>query len=382
MKIGVLGGGQLGKMMGDSCNKNFKKHTIKFLDPSRDACVSRNFKVEPIQFNNYKGVSDFCKNIDVLTAETEHINVNTVKTALKYNKNLIMHPKPETFELIQNKLYQKEFLYHNEIDVPRFFRINDNIDIDYARLKFGLPMVLKSITGGYDGKGVYLYTHEEDLEAAKQSFGGYNNMFAEEKISFEREISVIVIKDTNNNLYNYPVSTNININGICVLTETPSDLDEITYNNAVEISRKTVSLFRGAGTYCVEMFLKSNGNILVNEVAPRPHNTGHYTIDACNNSQFDNHIRAITGDSILDTSMNVEKCFMLNILGKTEDRDFKRTYRFLEEVQKYHDNDECIIHWYGKTNNSYRRKLGHINILGTNESSEKLLEHVLSKDVY
>jgi len=217
--------------------------------------------------------------------------------------------------------------------------------------------MLKTTTGGYDGKGNSLIRNEAETgEAFNILGGGAVELMIEEYIKFDKEISVIACRGINGEKFIYPVAENIHINSILDTTIVPAGINAETREKALTIANKVASVFKGVGTFCVEMFVTGSGDIFVNEVAPRPHNSGHYTIEGCFANQFENHIRAITGLPFGDTSL-ITPVVMVNLLGES---DGPAKLLGLEEAYR---DPNVHVHYYGKGESRAGRKMGHFTVI-------------------
>ena len=311
-KIGIIGGGQLGKMMILEA-KRLGLYVIT-LDPTFN-CPSHSISDEHIvaDFHDKNALKELSQKANVITYEFEHINA--IALAELELEGAIIYPSVNSLKIIQNKFTQKQKLKENNINVPNFFLVKSKKEIFEYGEKFGYPIMLKSCTDGYDGKGNFLITSKELIETGFNLLYKNNLIMIEEYIPFIKEISVIATRGVNGEKVVYPVAHNIHKNSILDTTIVPANLDTITEQNAKKIANNVMDVFDGVGTFCIEMFVKENGNIFVNEVAPRPHNSGHYTIEACRVNQFENHIRAIIGLPLGDTSL-LQHAVMVNLLGQ------------------------------------------------------------------
>jgi len=346
-RIGIIGGGQLGKMMILEAKR--LGFTIAVLDPAAD-CPAHSISDRHIVagFDDPEGYFELAKHVDVITYEFEHINAEALE-ALE-NEGRLVYPSVKSLKTIQNKFSQKQVLDDSGIPVPRFARISG---VDEIRA-FGYPLMLKTTTGGYDGKGNALVRDESELLSAYRSLGGgTKELMAEEFVTFEREISIIACRGIDGARAIYPVAENIHVNSILDTTVVPAKISEAAMEKATSIADKVMEVFEGVGTFCIELFVAKSGEIYVNEVAPRPHNSGHYTIEGCFANQFENHIRAIAGLPFGNVDL-ISPTVMVNLLGES---DGAAKLTGLEEA--YHDPN-VHVHFYGKNESKAGRKMGHI----------------------
>lgn len=302
---------------------------------------------------------------DVVTVEIEHINVNGLEALEKLGVNV--QPSSSTLRIIQDKLLQKQHLLKHNISVGPFIEITSQEDIIRAIDTFGLPLMLKSRKMAYDGRGNFVLQKKEQIEEALQKLDRIN-IYAEKWVDFTKELSIMVARSIDGTMVSYPVVQNIHKDNICHTVIAPAPISLEQKEIAEELATKAVSSLQGAGIFGVEMFLCNDGQILINEIAPRPHNSGHYTIEACVTSQFENHLRAIIGLPLGDTSMIARRAIMINILGK---EDIEKTLQPLELALSIKG---ASVHWYGKKEIKPQRKMGHITIVGN--SLEELIKQV------
>lgn len=355
MKIGILGGGQLGRML----IQEALKYDDEFytLDPSSDCpCVGISHFTKG-DFNDYQTVMDFGKDKDVLTIEIEHVNVQALEELQKQGIKII--PSPSAVKIIQQKILQKEFYQKNEIPSPDFQVIQDKSEAD-----FPLPFVQKLNTGGYDGKGVQVIHSEKELENLWDS-----PSVLEALVDIEKELSVIVAKNDKGEVKVFPVTemvANPRLNlldfNIC-----PSEISDEIQAQIDEIVRKFIQAMASSGLFAIELFLDKNGKVWVNETAPRLHNSGHLTQEGNSNSQFEQMYRVVKNLPLADTDAD-KYSGMFNLVGE-EGYQGKVYYEGLEDVLIL---PKTYVHLYGKTETKPGRKMGHINILA--DSREELLE--------
>eukprot|EP00834_Sanchytrium_tribonematis_P000915 NODE_19_length_47148_cov_1.447810.p6 type:complete len:545 gc:universal NODE_19_length_47148_cov_1.447810:32881-34515(+) len=347
--VGVLGGGQLGRMMLEAANRlNIK---LLFLDSvdSPVAKVSKNL-VEG-SFKNKDDVKKLASQCDLLTIEIEHVEVEALK-------KLNVQPRVETIELIQNKFTQKTF-FSSRVPCPRLMEINDTKDLEKASNMFGLPLMLKRKYNSYDGKGNFVVRNASDFEKSLKDLG--NEVFAEKWCDFERELSVLVVK-SENELKTYPVVQTHHRDSICHTVIVPAPVSGDIQERATKVAETAVALLSGYGIFAVELFQQRDGSILLNEIAPRPHNSGHLTIEACETSQFENHLRAILNLPLGSTALKVPNAAMVNIIGASNNVDC-----IMSPVKQALSIEGSSIHLYGKAECRKGRKMGHITITANNK---------------
>lgn len=356
-KIGIIGGGQLGKMILNETNK--WSLNISIIDSNKNSpCknLCNGFYVGDLL--DYETVFNFGRQCDLITYEIEHINTQALFDLEK--EGIIVYPKPETLKIIQDKNSQKEFYKRNELPTAdfSFYKNLNDLKIGIKEGKVEFPCVWKKTKFGYDGFGVKILNSVKDLNDISES-----EMIIEKLIPFEKEIAVIVARNSNGKIKNFEV-VEMEFNEISNQVEfviSPSNLSKEIKNEAIKIAIETAEKFNLIGILAVEMFLTKNNQILINEVAPRPHNSGHYTLDACNTSQFEQHIRAILGLELGDVSQK-GNAIMLNLVG--EENSFgKVIYSNLDDAL---NDDSSYVHIYGKEVTRPNRKMGHITIICDN----------------
>jgi len=352
-RIGIVGGGQLGKMMILEAKR--LGFYVVTLDPSGD-CPSHSISDEHIVacFDDTQAYFELAGKADVITYEFEHINARVLET-LEQSGHTV-YPSVASLKVIQNKFLQKKTLQTHGVPVPRFEPVEDVDTIIKLgeKNRFGYPIMLKSTLGGYDGKGNALVHSAQEAEEAYRLLGkGAVPLMAEEFVDFEMEISIIAARGIDGSRVIYPAAENIHSNSILDTTIVPARVDPGVFSKATELSGKVMEVFDGVGVFCVEMFVTKSGDVFVNEVAPRPHNSGHYTIEACPVNQFENHIRAITGLPFGDVSLS-RPAVMVNLLAESDGA------ACLVGLNEAYEDPNIHVHFYGKTEAKTGRKMGHL----------------------
>lgn len=357
-KIGIIGGGQLGKMMIlDAKRLGFYVVT---LDPT-ECCPSHSISDEHIvaAYDDEDALRQLAEKVDVITYEFEHIHVGILKQLEQ--EGYVIYPTVSSLAIIQNKFRQKTTLLKGQISVPRFQQIKTQQDIEEAGNRFGYPMMLKACTGGYDGKGNWVVQHKDAIqEAYKQLGNGQIELMIEEFVPFVKEISVLACRSIDGHIAIYPVGENIHEDSILDETRVPADITEDCTKKAMELASEVMEIFAGVGMFCVEMFVTEDDTIYINEVAPRPHNSGHYTIEGCMTSQFEQHIRAISGLPLGDVALRCPTV-MRNLLGA--DGAYGKTC--VDGLIEAQQDPHVKVHIYGKTEVREKRKMGHLTVCAT-----------------
>lgn len=355
-KIGILGGGQLGRMLTQAAHPlGYEVTVLEALPGCPAAQVGAQQIVGSIQ--DPDAIQQLVKTSDVTTWEIEHINAGALKLMAATGYNI--QPSPETLETIQDKYSQKCFLESNSLPVADFKLIPNDTYLDIAKDRLGTDMIIKSSLGAYDGRGNLAYSGQT-VDHLKEILGP--DIYAEKRIDFEKELSVIAARDTYGNVEVYPAVETVHKNSICHTVTAPAEISPELEYNAREIAFETLRHLGGAGIFAIEMFATDN-EVIINEIAPRVHNSGHHTIEANETSQFEQHIRAITGMPLGSTRMRTAAAAMINILGTREE---PLSRGGLEKVLALPDTHP---HFYGKSSRA-ARKIGHITVLGDN------MEHV------
>jgi len=366
-KIGIIGGGQLGKMM-ILAAKQMGFH-ITVLDPTEN-CPAHSISDGHIiaGFDDKSAIARLCEICDVVTYEFEHINACAL-IELEKEQDAVIYPSPSSLKIIQNKLEQKKTLKENFIPVPDFMEVKNADDIREAGQVFSYPFLLKAATGGYDGKGNFVIHSECDIEKGWNELGaGHLPLMAEKFVDFIMEASVLACRGIDGQIKVFPVGHNTHVDNILEETLVPAPLDDAVISSAMDTAYKVMDVFKGVGIFCVEIFVEKNGNIVVNEVAPRPHNSGHYTIEACVTSQFEQHIRAVTGLPLGDTSL-IRPAAMRNLLGE----DGYGGIAVVEGAANALSIPGAKLHIYGKTHTKPKRKMGHITVTADTAEQAALL---------
>lgn len=370
-KLGILGGGQLGRMLiQDAINFNIY---ISVLDPSSNApCadIANTFVVG--NFNDYQTVLDFGKTVDVLTIEIEHVNIEALEALERMGKKVF--PRPSALRTIQDKGLQKQFYKANNIPTAPFHLI-DNAEDALLFMEKG-PFMQKLRKGGYDGKGVTPLRTEAEFKSAFNA-----PSVLEEFVPFVKELAVIVARNESGELATFPL-VEMEFNSEANLVEfifSPANVSIDIENNAKKIATDIANKLEHVGLLAIELFLTEDGNLLVNEIAPRPHNSGHHTIEACFVSQYGMHLRAILNMPLGSTGLRTP-AVMINLLGE---KGFEGKARY-ENIEEVLHTEGAYIHLYGKEDTKPFRKMGHITVCNTNleeakDTARKFLKNVKVK---
>lgn len=359
LKIGILGGGQLGRML---LQKAIDLDLQIFvLDPDPNAPCRHLCKEFTLgKFTDFQTVYDFGKNCDLITIEIENVNVEALEKLQLEGK--LIHPSPMVIKTVQDKGLQKNFYKKNNFPTAEFILVNDRAEI-YKHLSL-LPLMHKSRTGGYDGKGVSILKNEKDFEKVPDV-----PSVLEKLIDFEKEISIIVARNENGETRSFP-AVDMSFNQEANLVEylySPSTISIQLEKEATDLAIEVAKKLSLVGILAVEMFVTKEGKLLINEIAPRPHNSGHQTIEGNITSQYEQMLRAITNLPLGETTIT-KPCVMVNILGE---KGYEGTaiYSGLNEVLQ---KDGVHIHLYGKKITKPFRKMGHVTV--TSNTLEEAIE--------
>ena len=354
-RLGIIGGGQLGMMITEAAqNLSDEISEITVLDPTEN-CPAAQAGAKQIvgDFKDELAIIKLAEQSDVITYEIESGNTD-VLSKLKAE----IEPSPSTLGIIQDKLSQKRFLSENGLPVSQFYEITSLDDLREKIKDLGLPVLLKARRDAYDGRGNFKIASENEIEKAYQHFDG-KSLMVEKFVDFKMEVSVIAARNTKGEIAAYPLVENIHEDNILKITIAPARVSNDMINDAGEIAKKTMEVLKGAGVFGIEMFIDQNDSILINEIAPRVHNSGHHTLQSCKTSQFEQHLRAILGLELGSTDL-VHRTVMCNILGP---HGFEGRYK---PVQL--EKDGAYLKMYGKDISKPQRKIGHFNVVDLSDS--------------
>jgi len=345
--IGIIGGGQLGRMMALAAKQaGFR---IVVLDPAFNSPCGQVADEQIVtDYDDYDGLRQLADKCDVITYEFENIDYEALKklTGIAY-----IPQGAELIRITQNRIIEKDTLVRSGVQVAPYEAIYTYEDLIGAISRIGYPCIIKTAQGGYDGKGQMTLKSDDDIQAAAPLIE-HGPCVLEKMINFEKELSVIVARNETREMTCFPVVENIHFEHILHKTIAPARINSTVEKAAKAIAVKIAQYVDLIGTLAVEMFLTSTGEVYVNELAPRPHNSGHYSIEACNISQFGQHIRAICNWPLQEIEL-LKSAIMVNILGQHVDN--------LNKQIPY--QSAWFIHLYGKDQAKYQRKMGHVTIL-------------------
>ncbi|AGB32846.1 phosphoribosylaminoimidazole carboxylase, ATPase subunit [Natrinema pellirubrum DSM 15624] len=367
--VGVVGGGQLGRMLAEAAAPLGVEVIV--LDPTPD-CPAAPVAREQIvaEFDDEAAIRDLATRADVLTFEIELAD-QQVLDRVSEETGTPVHPDPATLETIHDKLVQKRELEAAGVPVPPFRTVEDADDVRAAIDDYGAPVMLKARTGGYDGRGNVPVESKADAEAALESVAG--PAMVESFVDFEREVSVIAVKG-DDEIATFPIGENVHEDEILRETIVPARSNEAVTERAHAVARDVLEVMDGRGVYGIEFFEAPDGEVLLNEIAPRPHNSGHWTIEGAQTSQFEQHVRAVLGWPLGSTALR-SPTVMTNLLGDVEEERPAQ----LSDLDEILETPGANLHWYGKRAARPLRKMGHVTVTGRDdEGVDELLERAVS----
>ncbi|AOZ94750.1 5-(carboxyamino)imidazole ribonucleotide synthase [Paenibacillus crassostreae] len=354
--IGILGGGQLGRMI--SLAGIAMGYRFITLDPTVQSPSSEVAKQIVAEYNDVDAAHELAQASDVITYEFENVDAGVAEMLVKQS----YVPQGSTLlYTTQHRLREKRAIEAAGVPVAPY-RVIDGMDsLQHAIEELGYPSVLKTVTGGYDGKGQVVIRNVDQLEASYTELAAHGReLVLEQFIPFQCEVSVITARSPNGEVKSFPISENIHINNILHLSIVPARISTQVQNEARRLAEAVATSMGAVGLLAVEMFVTEDGTLYVNELAPRPHNSGHYTMEACMTSQFEQHVRAICNLPLGDTTL-LTPVVMVNVLGQHMESVVQRVGE-LDQVA-FELGIVPKLHLYGKTESKHNRKMGHINLL-------------------
>ncbi len=359
--IGVFGSGQLGRMFAVEARKmGYRVHTFS---PASDTPTGQIADTETsADYHDLEAVEKFARSVDVVTFEFENVPSKTIEIAEQF---VPVHPKGEILHTTQNRFREKTFLAKNGFPVAPFYHIKTIKDLYHAASEIGTPAVLKTAGFGYDGKGQQRIEAIGEVEKAFENLNG-SEAILEAFIEFEKEVSVVCARGQSGDFAHYGVIENAHDDHILDISFAPADVSSKIEKETVEIARAVAEKFGYVGTLCVEFFVTKDAKLLINEIAPRPHNSGHLTFDACVTSQFEQQLRAVCGLPLGSTAF-LRPAAMANLLGDLWEKGEPNWANVLKFPG-------LKLHLYGKAEARIGRKMGHLTAMA--ETAEKAVEIV------
>lgn len=348
--LGVLGGGQLGRMFCVAARTMGYRVVVLDPDPSCGAGLIADVHIKA-DYNDQAALAEMASQCDVITLEFENIPSESVRFIAG---KTTVYPVAESLEIAQNRDLEKQFAQKAGLRPVPYFALMQETDLQQAASEVGFPAILKSNTLGYDGKGQYVVNNFDEL---CEAYGQVDKVdcVLEKKVNIHCEISAIVARNAHAELASFPVSENQHRNGVLHMSIVPARVDDRTMQQAIEGASILAEAMSYVGILAVEFFVSDDGVLYFNEMAPRPHNSGHYTKDACVTSQFEQQVRMMCGLKPGDTRL-MSPVVMVNMLGDL----------WLPDWENIFAQDNIKLHLYGKTEARPGRKMGHFNVLAEN----------------
>ncbi len=372
-RIGIIGGGQLAKMT-----------ALAGLQLGCDVVVLERSSASPAatlalhsivgDWNDPEVLLQLAAQSDVITLENEFVDAGALRVLEASGARLL--PTAHSIALTQDKFVQKSTLAEAGLPVSAFRKVASTSDILDAGREYGWPVVLKTRRNGYDGKGNFTVRSAGEAVAGWEHLGaGKSELFVEAFCPFERELAAIITRARDGSSAAYPVVESVQRDHICHVIKAPASLPDDVGSRAADMARRAVAAVGGLGSFGVEMFLMADGSVLVNELAPRVHNSGHYTIEACECSQFENHVRAVLGWPLGSTRMIAPAAVMVNLLGVGKGSGWPAGLNPALEMPGVH------VHIYGKAHSGRGRKMGHVSALGSTMEQASALAHAAAEQI-
>ena len=349
--VGIIGGGQLGMFLAHSCSK-LGLRVFVYSDSKKVPAEKYADKMFYGSFEDIESLKIFSSEVDLITYEFENVSTE----ALKKLKRKKIYPPISALTISQDRKKEKQFFSKNKINHAGIGLLNKKQNLKKLESSIQYPVILKTTRFGYDGKGQALVQNTKNLKRQWKE-NNYQDCIIERKINLKEEVSVICARDIKRNFYFYPTFANVHKDHILFETTSPSNIDAKIEGELLKISRRIITKLNYIGLLTIEFFLDKENNIFVNEIAPRVHNSGHITLDNANISQFELHIRAITGKKILKPKI-LKKGLMRNLIGN----EIKKVSR-IKYMRRYKGFKKSIKYDYGKKIVKGGRKMGHINFI-------------------
>ncbi|MBD2447678.1 5-(carboxyamino)imidazole ribonucleotide synthase [Nostoc sp. FACHB-152] len=374
-RVGVIGGGQLAWMMGEAAKKLGVELVVQTPSES-DPAVSIAQDTVFAAIDDAKATEILAQKSDVITFENEFVDLNAL--SLLANQGVCFRPRLEALSPLLDKYHQRCYLRDLGLPVPQFFAV-DNID-NLAEIEhLGFPVVLKSRRHGYDGQGTFIIEDLANLQQKLSNAAIQSQYLIEKFVPFERELAVIAARSINGEVVIYPVVETQQEQQVCRRVIAPAEITPNQAQQSEAIARTLLNSLEAVGVFGIELFLTTDGKVLVNEIAPRTHNSGHFSIDACETSQFEQHLRAVCGLPLGNPVLHCKAAVMVNLLGyENSESDYQNKRQQLAAIP------HASVHWYGKTESRPGRKLGHVTVLldAQNQEAANSLAHTIESIWY
>ncbi len=368
-KVGVIGGGQLAWMMGEAATKLGLDLIIQ-TPQKTDPAVKRATEVILAAVDDSSATVKLANLCEVITFENEFINLPELQSLAA--KGICFRPSLDSLEPLLDKYNQRSYLQSISLPVPQFTALTSDADLEHISQ---FPVVLKARRHGYDGQGTFIIENQQDLSATWHKFN-CPPMLLEEFVPFTKELAVMVARSVSGEILVYPLVETYQKNQVCHWVIAPADVTTEIIEKVNSIARTLVEKLKVVGIFGIELFLTKDNQVLVNEIAPRTHNSGHYTLDGCNISQFEMQLRTVANLPLIPPSFTSAGAVMVNLLGyETAQQDYQTQRQALASLPNTH------VHWYGKTESRPGRKLGHVTrLLSKTElsQSEQIADQIAS----
>lgn len=364
-RVGVIGGGQLAWMMGDAAQKLGLELVVQ--TPSReDPAVAIAADTVFAQVDDATATAVLASLCDIITFENEFVDLDAL--SILAHQGVCFRPRLQALTPLLDKYHQRCYLRDLGLPVPQFFAIEPQ-DKEKIASKLDFPLVLKSRRHGYDGQGTFIIKDFATLQPKLDYNITESAFLIEEFVPFERELAIIAARSINGEVVTYPVVETQQEEQVCRRVIAPA---KITPKQAAEIeaiAHTILNSLQVVGVFGIELFLTADGKVLVNEIAPRTHNSGHFSLDACETSQFEQHLRAVCGLTLGNPALRCAAAVMVNLLGyENSQSDYEQKRSHLLQIPQAH------LHWYGKTESRLGRKLGHVTVLLDNQNQNEAMD--------
>jgi 5-(carboxyamino)imidazole ribonucleotide synthase len=362
--LGMLGGGQLGRMFTTAAQTMGYKVVVLDPDTSSPAGIIADQHI-CAKYDDESALAQLAELCDAITTEFENIPASTLAFL---EEKTVVHPSSKALASTQNRIVEKQFISSLGIPVAPFAAIRSHADIDAIKGSFRFPAILKLANFGYDGKGQVVCQSIDEVYTAFDSLNQAECVL-EQRINLDKEISTVLARSQDGTVTFFPVAENVHVNGILHSTTVPSSVDSRLTDKAIEMAQTISSGLNYVGTMAVEFFVSKEGDVIANEIAPRPHNSGHYTLDACTTCQFEQQVRMLCGLPAGDANL-ILPVVMINLLGDVWGSSQPNWAALLKEPN-------VKLHLYGKKEARVGRKMGHYNVLSTDTANASALAETI-----
>ncbi|MBW4679573.1 MAG: 5-(carboxyamino)imidazole ribonucleotide synthase [Microcoleus vaginatus WJT46-NPBG5] len=362
-RVGIIGGGQLAWMMAAAAEKLGVKLIIQTPNQSDPAvAIAADTILAPI--DDAEATAQLASRCDVITFENEFVNLDALMPLAE--KGVCFRPSLQVLAPLLDKYHQRSYMRDLGLPVPRFFALEEKSSAQAPAPQIkpsDFPLVMKARRHGYDGQGTAIIQSQSELEATWEQWK-YVPVMLEEFVPFERELAVIAARSLAGEIAIYPIVETQQENQVCRRVIVPANLEPKTIIDIEEIARTLLESLQAVGIFGIELFLTAGNQVLINEIAPRTHNSGHFSLDAGETSQFEQHLRAVCNLPLGNPNLSCAGAVMVNLLGYEHSQN-----SYLDKRQKLAEIPQAHVHWYGKTESRPGRKLGHVTVLQNSPSA-------------